>query len=368
VRTGTHSYHNSVIHYAGETDFSGKIVGGIGNDISVNQFTDQDVVIVGLGAFGVENIRRALQGRAKSITVLSRRFDKLLFPECAAYFLRYRLQQENAFDQDQLDFTWNQAYECVHTISSLTNTSHIVLNPNCVREIDGSKHFVFTNGFPSMASNTVYLAHYYGLVKIYEDEISAFYDGHWIRTKHGREIHADIVVKSMGFATDESLLRDHVLVDSYFIDGCSTMTHNVRGDRINGSKIIGSRARIANFLISYYEDPQEFDRCNFRLNLEPQSFQELTTLPPDKNYSLINQVDYFALLELSAKLTRSNDPEIRQILARNRATRREMYQELLPPSKFLTSDKQNWHKLSSYFASITNIPVLPYPFNESLFE
>lgn len=73
----------------------------------------------------------------KSITVLSRRFDKLLFPECAAYFLRYRLQQENAFEQDQLDFTWQQAYECVQSISSITNTSHIVLNSNCIREIEG---------------------------------------------------------------------------------------------------------------------------------------------------------------------------------------------------------------------------------------
>lgn len=53
VRTGTHSIHNSAIKYPGESDFSGKIVGGIEMDIAVNQFTDKDVVIVGLGAFGV---------------------------------------------------------------------------------------------------------------------------------------------------------------------------------------------------------------------------------------------------------------------------------------------------------------------------
>lgn len=82
-----------------------------------------------------------------------------------------------------------------------------------------------------------------------------------------------------------------------------------------------------------------------KIELGAKIFQELTHLLPDKNYSLINQVDYFALLELSAKLSRSNDPEIRQILARNRATRREMYQELLPPSKFLALDKANWYKL-----------------------
>ena len=54
----------------------------------LDEFAGQRVVIVGMGAFAVENTRRALRGGAKSVTVLSRRFDKLLFPERISYVLR----------------------------------------------------------------------------------------------------------------------------------------------------------------------------------------------------------------------------------------------------------------------------------------
>ena len=48
--------------FRGMDIFRGQIVQGVGNDISIEQFRDTRVVIVGLGAFAVENVKRALQG------------------------------------------------------------------------------------------------------------------------------------------------------------------------------------------------------------------------------------------------------------------------------------------------------------------
>ena len=369
IRTGTHSHHNAQLKYPGEDNFEGTIVAGIGNDISLSELTDQNVVIVGLGAFAVENVRRALQANAKSITVLSRQYNKLLFPECAGYLLRYNLQHEDAFELERLRVTWDTAHELLETVAKVTGMEDIVLNENCVRMVNGRKHFVFTNGFPSMASNTLYLGYHYGLVSIFEDEISRFNERKLIVTKKGKELAADVVIKSMGFGTDEALLKEHTMRDSYFVSGKASMTHNVRGDRINGQKLIGSDVSIYNFLISYYEDPQEFDRCNIILNEYPEAFNELLEqIPPTKNFCLIKHVDYFTLLELSAKLSKCKHSQIQQVLKFNRKTRKEMYMKLLPPTKFFSLDKANWDKLSAHFASITGQPILQYPFSSSYFK
>ena len=65
--------------------YKGKIRFGIGDDVTLPEFQDQRVVVVGMGAFGVENVRRALRGGARQVMLLSRKFDKLLFPERISY-------------------------------------------------------------------------------------------------------------------------------------------------------------------------------------------------------------------------------------------------------------------------------------------
>lgn len=48
--------------------FEGRVATGTGNDLDVSKdFKDKNVVIVGLGAFAVENVKRALQGGASRL-------------------------------------------------------------------------------------------------------------------------------------------------------------------------------------------------------------------------------------------------------------------------------------------------------------
>jgi hypothetical protein len=120
---------------AGGGFFQGRVVKGIANDLPVGEFAGQDVVIVGLGAFAVENARRALQGGAKSISILSRKFDKLLFPELATYLLRHRLQAEVAPAEEQrhTDAMWEEVFQVVQTGTRATGMEGVVLNPATVQ-------------------------------------------------------------------------------------------------------------------------------------------------------------------------------------------------------------------------------------------
>lgn len=65
--------------FAASRNVGPRLVHGVGNDIAVQDFRGKRVVIVGLGAFAVENVKRALQGEAASITIVARSF-KPLFP------------------------------------------------------------------------------------------------------------------------------------------------------------------------------------------------------------------------------------------------------------------------------------------------
>ena len=266
IRTGslTPWHHRSSVSFPGEKTFD-KVLVGISDDITVPEMKDKDIVIVGMGAFAVENARRALRGGAKSITILSRKFDKLLFPEIACYLLRSRLQEEDANEDDKLVDMWRDVFKVVQTGACVSGLENAMLNPNCVLTVEGEKHFVFVKGLPSVASNTVLLAHRFGLVDIYEDEVAELQAGEEggkgvVITKKGRKLQADMLIKCLGFGTEEAMMKGHMVQDSYFVDGLSNITHNLRADRVNGEGVIGPKVATSNFLISYYEDAVEYER------------------------------------------------------------------------------------------------------------
>jgi hypothetical protein len=142
----------------------------------------------------------------------------------------------------------------------------------------------------------------------------------------------------------------------------------------------------SNFLISYYEDAQEYERCIQRLNQDGDGadgggggggggdgggggggggaavFAEFQATEPVGNYSRVCKVDYFTTLQLSDKLAGLSDPGMQRIFAGNRATRRALYERCLPESAFVAHDKANWLKLARHFAARTGKPVLDYPF------
>ena len=347
--------------YPNMEEYQGLYVQGIGCDSELSDFEGKDVIVVGLGAFATENVRRTLMGKAKSVTLLARSFNKPWFPEYATYSLRYTLQADDALEESQVQSMWRNVFGILSTVASHCGVSPLVINPNTVRFVEGEPVILFNSGVPSMSSNALYLACHYGLCHCVNGEIDRFTKSGVI-LRSGKSISADVVVGCLGFDCNYSLLQGHSVQDSWFVDGNVNVTHNLRGDRVNGTGMLGASVRHNNFLISYYEDAQEYERCIIRLNENPSAFAELKALSPTKNYMDIKSVDYFTTLDLSEKLASLSDPEIQAILGENRAKRRWFYQNLLTEEMFLESDCDAWGRLAREFADRTGKDVLEYPF------
>jgi hypothetical protein len=139
---------------------------------------------------------------------------------------------------------------------------------------------------------------------------------------------------------------------------------NLRGDRVNGTNILGANSRSQHFLISYYEDAQEYEHAFVILNRHPEALQELRAMEGGRNWMMPATVDYFTTLDLSRKLAAITHPAMRAMVEQNRRTRQEMYQKHLPPEKFKQLDKDAWTKMSVFLATKMHADkVIEYPFN-----
>lgn len=356
--------------FSGEAElFRGLSRTGTGGDIPISEFNDKRVTIVGSGAFAIENVRRALSGGARTpIRVLTRAFDKCFFPEYATYTLRHTLNAypspDSARDKEYIIGMWRKTIGIIDRVASACRLTDKVLNPRCIRKINGERHVVFNHGIPPMSSNLMYLACYYGLVTYEEDEIAACEEGAVV-TKTSKEwIPTDLLIKCVGFEADDSLLREHVCNDAYFVNNRPNITHNLHGDRVRGTLILGPHAQCRNFLISYYEDAQEYERTIVELNDHPEAFEELLSLEPSRFVCDVSMVDYMTTIVLSDKLARLSHPAVRKVMEENQERRRAMYETYLPEEKFKALDKAYWDCLAHHFSSLAGNGLAPiaYPF------
>jgi hypothetical protein len=123
------------------------------------------------------------------------------------------------------------------------------------------------------------------------------------------------------------------------------------------------RKRCQHFLISYYEDAEEYERAFVLLNKHPEMFEELQQLEPVRNVMVCSMVDYFTTLDLSRKFSLIQHPAMVEMLKANRKTRRDMYERHLPLEKFAELDKACWNKMSLHLAKLTNSKhVIQYPY------
>ncbi len=125
---------------------------------------------------------------------------------------------------------------------------------------------------------------------------------------------------------------------------------NLRGDRVNGIGILGVNARTQHFLISFYEDAQEYERAFVLFTTDPECFDEFKLLEPHRNTMMCSTVDYFTTLELSRKFQLMKHPKMVEMLENNRRTRLNMYNKFYPIDSFRATDKSYWERLSKHFA------------------
>ena len=172
--------------------FQGKVVAGIRNDTENLDWRDKKVLVVGMGAFAVENARTALEGGARYVTVLCRRHGTVC-PKIIDY-LNFATPYDDAFQHDKKSNLRNMMYwKKLYELSGATQ-------PECwMRKI---KH----DGHTISVSDIWFVGHYLKKIKTITGEIRSMTEK-GVYTNEQQHIDADIVVNSIGFERNAQTAR-----------------------------------------------------------------------------------------------------------------------------------------------------------------
>jgi cation diffusion facilitator CzcD-associated flavoprotein CzcO len=173
--------------------FHGPVVSGIRNDTEKVDWRDQKVLIVGMGAFAVENARTALEGGARHVTVLCRRHGTVC-PKIIDY-LNFTTPYDEAFLHDKKSNLRNMMYW--KKLYDLSGATH----PECW--MGKIKH----DGHTISVSDIWFIGHYLKKIKTITGEIRRMTEnGAYIDEKE--PIEADIVINAVGFERNAAVALD----------------------------------------------------------------------------------------------------------------------------------------------------------------
>jgi hypothetical protein len=188
---GLHRPRNET--FPNENIFEGQISLGISNDIPLSSFKDTSVVIVGHGAFAIENMRTALENGAKHITILCRR-KQMVFSTFCNWLIN---SSKNVFSVTDIVDVMRPFYEsCGFNIEDL---------PSLTQDKNGD--WMLDQTTVPAGSDVYFLAQMLGKLTVIVDEVVNFTPDTVI-TQNGRKIKADIFIKCLGSDTDSSIIKN----------------------------------------------------------------------------------------------------------------------------------------------------------------
>lgn len=191
------------VKWQNQSAFQGKIVTGISNHTEGIYWRNKNVVIIGMGAFAVENTRTALEGGARHVTVVCRRHGTIC-PKIIDY-LNFITPYDEAYKHDKKSNLLNMMYwKKMYELSGATQ-------PECwMGKIKHAGHTI-------SVSDIWFVGHYLKKIETISGEISGMTEnGVIVDGRH--PIQADIVVNSIGFERNASVARE--------LSGCREIYNN----------------------------------------------------------------------------------------------------------------------------------------------
>lgn len=172
------------VTWPNQAAFRGKLVAGISDRAAGIDWRDKNVVIIGMGAFAVENTRTALEGGARHVTVVSRRHGTVC-PKIVDY-LNFITPYDEAFQHDKKSNFLNMMYwKKTYELSGATQ-------PECwMAKIKHPGHTI-------SVSDIWFVGHYLKKIETVIGEISGMTEN-GVTVDGRRQIPADIVVSAVGF-------------------------------------------------------------------------------------------------------------------------------------------------------------------------
>ena len=174
-------------------NYQGQIISGISDAANEFDWKNKKVVIIGMGAFAVENARTALEGGARHVTVVCRRHGTVC-PKIIDY-LNFTTPYDENFKHDKKSnmrnmLLWKKMYDQ----SGATQ-------PECW--MGKIKH----DGHTISVSDIWFIGHYLKKIETISGTITGMYeDGVIVDNQH--RIDADVVVSCVGFSRNAVNLKD----------------------------------------------------------------------------------------------------------------------------------------------------------------
>ncbi|MFE1429878.1 KR domain-containing protein [Streptomyces sp. PDY-4] len=293
----TGGLHRPVTHHFRDDHlFTGHIGLGVADDTPPEKFTDASVVIVGHGAFALENMRTALENGARHVTIVCRRRNLVVSTLCNWVIN----SSEGATPLNDVVDIMRPFYAlCGVDIESL---------PSLSRDADGS--FVLDQSTVPAASDLYFLAQALGRVTVVESEIDHV-TARSVVTASGREVKADVLVTCLGSTTDRSVLAgifgEHSRVEGLWIDGDPNLF------AYNDSAQIPRKAKSL-LCSSYVFFLQAFAEAYLRFRDNPAELEELfariTVGSPEKSSTERLLVELWDYIERAKKNVASRTAEL----------------------------------------------------------
>ncbi len=173
-----------VITWENQHRFKGLVCSGISDEALNVQWRGKKVVIIGMGAFAVENARTALENGAEQVTVVCRRHGTVC-PKIIDY-LNFATPYDENFQHDRKSnirnmMLWKKLYD-------LSNATQ----PECW--MGKIKH----EGHTISVSDIWFVAHYLNKLSTIPGNVTSLYE-QGVIVNHNQQIEADIVVNCVGF-------------------------------------------------------------------------------------------------------------------------------------------------------------------------
>ena len=195
------------IEWQNQAEFQGKIVSGISDGTKGLDWCGKNIVIVGMGAFAIENARTALEAGARHVTVVCRRHGTVC-PKVIDY-LNFVTPYDDAYRHDNKSNIRNMMYwKKLYQLSGATQ-------PECwMAKVKHPGHTI-------SVSDIWFIGHYLKKIATLNGEITGM-TATGVIVDGQNEIEADVVVNCIGFERNapqvKALSGYHEMYNNNYVD------------------------------------------------------------------------------------------------------------------------------------------------------
>ena len=342
------------MHLADEATFGGPVYRGLSGDVNTMKCSDERIVVLGMGAFAIENMRTSFERSAAHVTILCRRRGTVC-PQIVDWvnFIRpfdIEGKHDRAGDAVVLSH-WHSAYN----LSGATR-------PECWREgiLKPDGHTVSTSDMFFIGCHLQMAATRLGEVARLEPKA--------VITRDGQQLDAGVLIKCVGFELNEGnerlLGRARMRINSQVAHHLWMLIEPHLDSRAFNNPFGSSYLHFASFMAKIM-------RRHLRDAALARTVSEATLPLVRLNHVTASDALHGINVKNSVESDDGNpntvDPEVPRMLQEHLASVAEGFNQAMPPKEYIDTNRQLWDAVREMLlqrapSAATALEKLAYPF------